>query len=104
MHVDMYVSCTLNSMSLQLFYAGDYVMGKSPLPRANSNLESNVIYGTRSGQLTQMANGTSLFYEQVWRRPGMLLCQNKALLCTNTASKRLLKQKMRHNAFTGRIC
>lgn len=91
-------------MSLQLFFAGDYIMGKSPLPRANSNVASNVIYGTRSGQLTQMANGTSLFYEQVWRRPSMLLCPNKALLCPNTGGKRLLKQQMHHNAFMGRIC
>ena len=91
-------------MSLQLFFAGDYVMGKSPLPKANSNVASNVIYGTRSGQLTQMANGTSLFYEQVWRRPSMLLCPNKPLLCPNTGGKRLLKQQMHHNAFMGRIC
>eukprot|EP00891_Asterochloris_glomerata_P007273 jgi/Astpho2/7273/fgenesh1_pg.00113_%23_79_t len=49
---------------------GDYVMGKSPLPRANSNVASNVIYGTRSGQLTQMANGTSLFYEQNYNTTG----------------------------------
>ena len=88
-------------MSLQLFFAGDYVMGKSPLPRVNSNVASNVFYGTRSGQLTQMANGTSLFYEQVWRRPCMLLCQNKALLCPNTDCSRSLKQRTHHNDSTG---
>ena len=67
-------------------------MGQSPLPRLNSNVASNVMYGTRSGQLTQMANGTSLFYEQVWphmdMHVSMLLRPNKEQQAAN-ASQRL---------------